>query len=167
MDLTFPRAAVESFLHSLELFLRFLLVTIFAGGLFVRYFRTRSEIAVFLEPAGDAKAMTVRRFGFAPAKCLCRGLQHLAQPFVFDVLQTKFQRIQVDGMCKFIDVTFAREVICRGGQSPIGTLSQRRIGLMSLKVLVGNVVFDMDAGAARVVVVKIPGRDRAVSLDTA
>ena len=38
---------------------------------------------------------------------------------------------------------------------------------MSLNVLVGNVVFDLDAGAARVVVVKIPGRDRAVSLNTA
>ncbi len=64
-----------------------------------------------------------------------------------------------------VHMRLAREVVGRGCKTAIGTLAQRRLGGMKLDELIGDVVRRTDGGGAGVVVVVLPGDERAVLLD--
>src|SRR5437899_2236790 len=64
-------------------------------------------------------------------------------------------------------MAFAREMVGRGRQGAVGPLLQGRSRGMKSDPLIRNVVQSADSRAAGVVIVKLPGRDRAVLANTA
>src|SRR6185436_3548536 len=62
---------------------------------------------------------------------------------------------------------FAREVIGSCGEPTIRALSQWRLAVVKLNVMVRKVVLDLNARAAGVVIVKLPRGDSAVVLHPA
>src|SRR5438045_740699 len=64
-------------------------------------------------------------------------------------------------------MAFARKMVGRGRQGAVGPLLQGRSRGMKSDPLIRNVVESADGGAAGVVIVKLPGRDRAVLANAA
>src|SRR6266436_9487401 len=58
-------------------------------------------------------------------------------------------------------------MICSRGQATVGTLAQRRIHGMKLNQLICYVIGSLNAGAARIVIVKFPGGEFSIGLDSA
>ena len=120
------------------------------------------DVAALLEAGGHAEALCRARFGPAPSEALGRGFDHRAQARIARILQTEGERLHADRRSKFVHVGLSREVVGSRRESAIRSLSQRRFGGVVLALLARNVVRALEAGAAGVVVVKLPGDDRAV-----
>ena len=116
-------AAIECLDHANDLNFRRLLVCVFAGGFLDRYFGASGQVTIFLKTTSDTKAVSCCGFCLAPTECLRRCFQYGAHSFVFEVLQTKLERIHFHGLGQFVDVSLAGEVIRRRCQSAIRTLT--------------------------------------------
>src|SRR6185369_1457769 len=106
-------------------------------------------------------------FFATPAKLVSRRFQHRLQARILDVLQTKLHGIDIDKLGQLVNMNFTRKVIRSRGEPAIRALSQRRLAVVKLNVLVRKVILDLNTRAAGVVVMKLPRRDSAVVLHAA
>ena len=112
-------AAIERLNDAHDFDLGVLFLRVFAHRLFDRNLSARRDVTAFIKTARDTEAVTRRRFCLAPAERFRGSLQHIAQSFVFRILQTKLQRLNVDRVRQLIHVRLAREVVRRGCQRAI------------------------------------------------
>src|SRR5262249_12012784 len=117
-----------------------------------------------LPTAGDAEAVAGGRLAVAPAELLGRRLQHGPHSRVGQVLEAELQRVHPDGVSQVIEVALPGEMIGRRREGAVRALPQRGARRMELAPLVRNLVgwTRTDGGAAGIVIVELPGRDRPV-----
>src|SRR5689334_4385307 len=152
------RATLETLNHAFDLH---------ASGLRInRNFRRGRNVTPLLKSTSNATPASVS-FLSVPTEFIRRRFQHGLQSRILDVLQTKLQRIHLEQLGQFVHVHFACKMVGSRGESTIRTLSKRRLAVVKLNVLVWKVVLDLNAGAAGVVVVKLPRGDGAVVLHAA
>ena len=128
-------------------------------------FGASGKVTAFFCAAGNAEAAAFSRFRRTPAERFCGGLENGAEAVVLEIFEPKLEWIYFDGAGEFVHVRLAGEIVGGGGKAAIGTLAQRRFGIVEGDLLVVNFVRRADAGAAGVVVVKFPRRERAVVAD--
>src|SRR6185503_17115683 len=73
-----------------------------------------------------------------------------------------FQRFDLQLVREFVHVCFTGEVVRSGCERAVGTLLERRVRVVKLNDLIWDVVEWPDRGAARIVVMKLPRRERTV-----
>src|SRR5205085_2351981 len=117
--------------------------------------------------ACDAVAVAWRGFCFAPAESFCGRFEHGAQPLVLQILQTEFQRVELNTLRQLVNVHLARKMIGRRSQRAIRTLLERRLRLMKLVALMRNRVNRSQARRAGIVIVKLPSGDLSVAAHAA
>src|SRR4029078_2600366 len=100
MQLIHDRTTLETLNHSLDLHTPGLRIN--------RNFRGSRDVTPFLKSTRDPNAASFSLFA-SPPKRLCRRLQHRFQTLVFDVLQTKLNRVHIYQLRLLIHVYFASE----------------------------------------------------------
>src|SRR5262249_45952932 len=73
-----------------------------------------SHVTSLLVSGGDAKTLPLFRFLRRPAKLLRRGFEDVAEPFVGQITEPEFERIEIAGAGEFVHVCFASEVVGGG-----------------------------------------------------
>src|SRR5262249_52009206 len=137
----------------------------FARGAIDSDLGTSCDVASFLRSARDAETVVGLRLAFAPAELFGGRFQHRAETRVFEILESKFQRIHRDGVGEIIDVTLAREVVGGCRERTVRPLLQRRTGCMGRRSNVRNVVKRPYGGTTGIVIVELPGGDGPVFSD--
>jgi 23S rRNA (uracil1939-C5)-methyltransferase len=113
--------------------------TISASVFVDRDFGASGDVAAFLKSTGDSKA-TVGFGLFSPTEGFGRSLENRAEAFVFEIFQTKFQRVDAQLVREFVNGGFAREVIGGGSERAIRALLQGRVALMKFHQLIRHFV---------------------------
>ena len=126
------------------------------------HFGAGGDVAAFLHASRNAEAACGRTFFPSPAEFFCRCVKHSNQARIVEILQTKLQRVHAHQMGQFIHVSFAGKVIGGRRQTTVRTLAQRGIRRVKFNLLVGDVVGSADGRRPGIVVVELPGDDRAV-----
>ena len=103
------------------------------------------------------------RFGLPPAEFLRGGFERLPQACIREVPKPEIERVHLGQVREFIHEGLACEMVGRCGERAIRTLAQRRLGGMKLNALIRNIVERADGRRAGVVIVELPGGDRAIA----
>ncbi len=69
-------------------------------------------------------------FEASPAEPLGGGVEHGAEAVVAEVLAAELQRVHADRVGELVHDRLAGEVVRGGGEGAVGTLAERRVGLV-------------------------------------
>src|SRR5207248_6949760 len=104
-----------------------------------------SKITTLLSAARETEAPPVCRPVFGPCKAIRSGLEYRTNPSIFQILQAKCERLDLQRSRKLVHVRLAGEVICSSGQASVGSLSKGRFHGMKVNALIRDFVGSFDA----------------------
>src|SRR5207248_5629276 len=92
---------------------------------------------------------------FGPRKAIRSSLEYRTDPTIFQILQAKCERLDLQRSRKLVHVRLAGEMICSSGQASVGSLAQWRLHGMKVNALIRDLVGSFDGRRPGVVIMEL------------